>query len=67
MRETMKYCTGSLRFNETNYELISFPRSYGVLLHLFITREQWDLLDDAKSRESLTSVWAGELYYTLSI
>ena len=33
----MKKGLHSLRFNETNYELISFPHSYGVLMKLFIT------------------------------
>ena len=51
MRDYEK-CLNSLRFNETSYEFISFPHSYGVLMKLFIAREQWDLLD----------VWAGELY-----
>ena len=26
----MKIGTGSLRFNETNYELVSFPNKYGL-------------------------------------
>ena len=28
------HATGSLRFNETNYELMSFPNSYGLPMNL---------------------------------
>ena len=32
----MKICTGSSRFNETNYELISFPNFYGLPMNLYV-------------------------------
>ena len=32
--DSMKICTGSSRLNETNFGLMSFPRSYDVLMNL---------------------------------